>query len=148
MVTQEQIARRLGISRQLVTFALSGYPQVSPESRERILTAAKKMGYRPNPHARALKRGRTGIIALWVPDQISSHYTHVVQELNRLVKQKRYELIISEVGNGIAGQILSHVPVDGVIAVDAPDAVREHLQSDAARNIPVISIGANCFSKT
>ena len=28
MVTQEQIARKLGVSRQLVTFALAGYPQV------------------------------------------------------------------------------------------------------------------------
>jgi len=148
MVTQEHIARKLGISRQLVTFALAGYPQVSPESRKKILAAAKKMGYRPNPHALALKRGRTGIIALWVPDQISSHYTHVAQELNRLVKQNRNELIISEVGNGAAEQILTHVPVDGIIAVDAPDAIRVHLKSAAARNIPVISIGANCFAKT
>ena len=79
MVTQEQIARKLGISRQLVSFALSGYPQVSEKSRQRILAAAKEMGYTPNPHARALRGERTGIIALWVPDQVSSHYTHVAQ---------------------------------------------------------------------
>src|ERR1043166_7511509 len=97
MVTQEQIARKLGISRQLVTFALAGYPQVSKESRLRILAAARKMGYRPNPHARALKHGRTGIIALWIPDQISTYYSHVARELNRLVKQTRHELIVSEI---------------------------------------------------
>lgn len=143
MVTQEQIARKLGISRQLVTFALAGYPQVSRESRKRILAAARTMGYRPNPHARALKRGRTGIIALWIPDQISSHYTHVARELNRLVKHAGQELIVSEVGNAAAEQILSHVPVDGVFAVDAPDAVRAHLRSAVAGSIPIISIGAD-----
>jgi len=143
MVTQEQIARKLGISRQLVTFALAGYPQVSEESRKRILAAARKMGYRPNPHARALKRGRTGILALWIPDQISSHYTHVARELNRLVKHAGRELIVSEVGNAAAEQILSHVPVDGVFAVDAPDAIRAHAHSAVAGSIPIISIGAD-----
>ena len=143
MVTQEQIARKLGISRQLVTFALAGYPQVSEESRRRILAAARKMGYRPNPHARALKRARTGIIALWIPDQISSHYTHVARELNRLVKHAGRELIVSEVGNAAAEQLLSHVPVDGIFAVDALEAVSAHVHSAAAGSIPIISIGAH-----
>lgn len=144
MVTQEQIAQKLGISRQLVTFALAGYPQVSEASRKRILATAQKMGYRPNPHARALKRSRIGIIALWIPDQISSHYTRVARELNHLVKQSKYELIVSDVGNDqSAGQVLSHLPMDGVFAVDAPNAVRAHLASAAAAAIPVISIGAH-----
>ena len=97
MVTQAQIAKKLGVSRQLVTFALSGYPQISQKSRERILTTAREMGYKPNLYARALKKGRSGIIGLWIPDQISTHYTHVARELNRLVKTARYELIVSEV---------------------------------------------------
>jgi len=148
MVTQEQIAKKLGISRQLVTFALAGYPQVSKKSRQRILAASLEMGYRPNPHARALRRGRTGIIALWIPDQISTHYTHVARELNRLVKQASHELIISEVGSVEAEEVLSHVPVDGIIAVDAPEQARAYLESSTARSIPVISMGANYFEKT
>jgi DNA-binding LacI/PurR family transcriptional regulator len=148
MVTQEQIAKKLGISRQLVTFALAGYPQVSAESRKKILAAARKMGYRPNPHARALKRSRTGIIGLWIPDQISTHYSHVARELNRLMKQARHELIVSEVGGASAEQVLSHVPVDGVFAVDAPDAVNAHLESAVAKSVPVISIGAERAEKT
>lgn len=148
MVTQEQIAKKLGISRQLVTFALAGYPQVSAESRKRILAAARRMGYRPNPHARALKRSRTNIIGLWVPDQISTHYSHVARELNRLMKHARHELIVSEVGGASAEQVLSHVPVDGIFAVDAPDAVNAHLASAMAKSVPVISIGAERAEKT
>jgi len=144
MVTQEQIARKLGLSRQLVTFALAGYPQVSDASRQRILAAAQAMGYRPNPHARALKRGRTGILALWIPDQISTHYTCVARELSHLTKAAGHELIITDVGNDRAVErVLSHVPMDGVFAVDAPYAVEAHLQSAAARSIPVISLGAH-----
>ncbi len=142
MITQEQIAKKLGVSRQLVTFALAGYPQVSEASRNRILAAAREMGYQPNPHARALKRGRTGIVALWMPDQISSHYNHVAREMNRLVKQARHELIVSAVVSTEAEEVLSHVPVDAVFAVDAPTQASAYLRLPQARAVPLVNIGA------
>jgi LacI family transcriptional regulator len=147
MVTQAQIARKLGVSRQLVTFALSGYPQISRKSRERILAAAREMGYSPNPYARALKSGRSGLIGLWIPDQISTHYTHVARELNRLVKGSRHELIVSEVSIAEEQQILSHVPMDGIIVVDAPEQTRIYQKSPMASRVPVISIGADGIQK-
>jgi LacI family transcriptional regulator len=106
------------------------------------------MGYRPNPHARALRRGRTGIIALWIPNQISSHYAHVARELNLLVKHAAHELIVSEVGGDNSGEVLSHVPVDGIIAVDAPEQTEAYLAAGASPAIPIISIGAGCWEKT
>ena len=148
MVTQQQIARKLGVSRQLVAFALAGYPQVAQASRQRILTAAQEMGYRPNPHARALRRQRTGIIALFIPNQISTHYNHVARELNRLVRREKQELIISEMDAAEARQTLAFVPVDGVIAVDIPSQARMHRQLLAARAIPLVSMGAACFGET
>jgi DNA-binding LacI/PurR family transcriptional regulator len=147
MVTQAEIARKLGVSRQLVTFALSGYPQISRKSRERILAAAEEMGYCPNPYARALKSGRTGIIGLWIPDQISTHYTHVARELNRLVKAAQHELIVSEVSIAEEQKILSHVPMDGIIVVDAPDQARIYQKSAMASRVPIISIGADGIEK-
>jgi LacI family transcriptional regulator len=148
MVTQAQIASKLGVSRQLVTFALAGYPQVAKESRERIVAAALEMGYRPNPHARALRFKKTGIIALWIPDQISTHYTHVARELSRLVKGSGHELIISEVGVSDMKQIWSHVPVDGIVAVDASKAVQAELQALATKAVPLVSLGAYCADGT
>jgi DNA-binding LacI/PurR family transcriptional regulator len=144
MVTQAEIARRLGVSRQLVTFALSGYPQISEESRQRILAAAREMGYRPNPYARALRKGRSGIIGLWIPDQISTHYTHVARELNRLVKATGHELIVSEVSIAEEQQMLSHVPMDGIFIVDAPEQAKIYRKSPMAARVPIISLGANC----
>ena len=148
MVTQAQIARKLGVSRQLVTFALAGYPQISQESRERILAAAREMGYSPNPYARALKKSRSGIIGLWIPDQISTHYTHVARELNRLVKAARHELIVSEVSIAEEQQMLSHVPMDGIFVVDAPEQAEIYQKSVATSKAPIVSMGANCFKNT
>jgi len=148
MVTQAQIAAKLGVSRQLVTFALSGHPHVAKESRELILATANEMGYRPNPHARALKRKRTGIVALWIPDQISTHYNHVARELSRLVKQAGQELIVSEIGGADMNQIWSNVPVDGIFAVDAAEAVFRELEAMAGKSVPIVSIGAHGSAKT
>ncbi len=145
MVTQAQIARKLGVSRQLVTFALSGYPQISKKSRNRILAAAREMGYQPNPYARFLKKGRSQIIGLWIPDQISTHYTHVARELNRLVKAAQHELIVSEVSIAKEQQMLSHVPMDGIIVVDAPDQAEIYRKSAMASRAPIISMGASYF---
>lgn len=148
MVTQAQIAAKLGVSRQLVTFALSGYPHVAKESRELILATANEMGYRPNPHARALKRKRTGIVALWIPDQISTHYNHVSRELSRLVKQAGQELIVSEIGGADMNQIWSNVPVDGIFAVDASEVTMRELESMAGKSVPIVSVGAHGSKKT
>ncbi len=148
MVTQAEIARKLGVSRQLVTFALSDYPNVAKESRERILAAALEMGYRPNPHARALRRKRTGIIALWIPDQISTHYNHVAREMGRLVKQAGQELIISEVGESDMKQLWSNVPVDGIFAFDTSKAVQKELEALAVKSVPVVAVGTSRSLKT
>jgi len=121
---------------------------VAKASRQRILAAARELGYRPNPHARALQRKRTGLIALWIPDQISTHYSHVARELNRLVKQARHELIVSEVGPTGAKQILTHVPVDGVMAVDFPGQMKVFSQSRAMLSVPLISMGTAGHGKT
>lgn len=143
MVTQLDIARKLGISRQLVTFALANYPQVSPASRKLIQATALKMGYQPNPHARALKEGKTGIVALWLPNQISSHFDHVTREMTRLVKKDHFELIVSEVGAATASQVLSHVPTDAIFMLDAPRQVLADLSTLPHPKVPMISMGAS-----
>jgi LacI family transcriptional regulator len=68
--------------------------------------------------------------------------------LGRLLKQSRHELVIAEVSGDGAEQVFSHVPVDGIVAVDARSLVEAHLQTVANRNLPIISIGADCSERT
>jgi len=53
------VARLAGVSVASVSFALNGLPGVAEETRRRILAAAADLGYRANPQAQALRRGRT-----------------------------------------------------------------------------------------
>ncbi|MEV7971410.1 LacI family DNA-binding transcriptional regulator [Sphaerisporangium sp. NPDC088356] len=62
-----EIARRSGVSRSTVSYALSGKRPVSEETRQRIQAVIDELGYRPNATAKALKEGRTRTIALVIP---------------------------------------------------------------------------------
>lgn len=62
-----EIARRAGVSRSTVSYALSGKRAVSEETRRRILSVIDEADYRPNAAARALKEGRTRTIGLVIP---------------------------------------------------------------------------------
>jgi LacI family transcriptional regulator len=53
------VARMAGVSVASASFALNGQPGVADDTRRRILAIAAQLGYRANPQAQALRRGRT-----------------------------------------------------------------------------------------
>ena len=59
MVSLKDISVRCGVSVATVSKALNGHKDVSEATRERLMKAAKEMGYFPNSQARALKTNRT-----------------------------------------------------------------------------------------
>ncbi len=62
-----EIARRAGVSRSTVSYALSGKRPVSAATARRINEVIAELGYRPNASARALAEGRTRTLGLVIP---------------------------------------------------------------------------------
>ncbi|MFD6415825.1 LacI family DNA-binding transcriptional regulator [Streptomyces sp. NPDC060194] len=62
--TVADIARRAGVSKVAVSYALNGRPGVSESTRSRILAIAEEIGWRPNSAARALRGARAGAVGL------------------------------------------------------------------------------------
>src|SRR5919202_5013807 len=62
--TIADVARRAGVSRTAVSFAINGRPGVGDETRGRILRAAEELGWEPSVRARALTRARSGAVGL------------------------------------------------------------------------------------
>ena len=60
----KQLAQHLDLSVSTVSRALNGYTDISEETRERTLRAAKALGYSPNTLAKRLAEGRTGTVAV------------------------------------------------------------------------------------
>lgn len=80
-VTQGDVARRAGVAPKTVSNVISGYPHIRDEVRARVVAAIDELGYRPNRAAQSLRTGRSGVIALAVPELDVSYFA----ELTRLV---------------------------------------------------------------
>ncbi len=59
-----EFAKHLDLSVWTVSRAINGHPEVKEETRRRVLAAMEAVRYRPNPLARGLGRGRTGLIGV------------------------------------------------------------------------------------
>ena len=66
------VARLAGVSQQTVSRVVNGSPSIRPQTRTRVQEAIDRLGYRPNSAARALVKGRTGILG--VINTASAHY--------------------------------------------------------------------------
>ncbi len=61
-VTQEDVARKAGVSRSVVSYVLNNGPRmVSEETRQRVLDAISELEYRPNEFAQRLKQGTDAV---------------------------------------------------------------------------------------
>jgi DNA-binding LacI/PurR family transcriptional regulator len=65
-VTINDVARAAGVSKGLVSLALNDRRGVAPETRDRILEAARELGWSPNPSARGLSTKRAYALGLIV----------------------------------------------------------------------------------
>jgi LacI family transcriptional regulator len=57
-ITQKDLARALGVDKSTVSLALRNHPSIPATTRKRVKTAAKEMGYRPDPALATLARHR------------------------------------------------------------------------------------------
>lgn len=67
IITQRDIANRVGVSVTAIAHALGGYSDVAEATWQRILQVAGESHYYPNAAARQLRSGLTDTIGLIVP---------------------------------------------------------------------------------
>ena len=59
-----EVAAAAGVSRTTASDALNAVGRIDPGTRDRVVAAARELGYRANPHARRLRGARSGMIAI------------------------------------------------------------------------------------
>jgi LacI family transcriptional regulator len=66
-ITIRDIAKRSGLSIGAVSRALDGYPDISEETRQKVIEIAREMGYVPNQAARHLRRKKADAVGYILP---------------------------------------------------------------------------------
>jgi DNA-binding LacI/PurR family transcriptional regulator len=67
VATIHDVAKYAGVSISTVSYVLSGVRPVSESTKQKVLDAMEALGYRPNPHARALSSKESHLLALFIP---------------------------------------------------------------------------------
>lgn len=145
--TLASVAERVGVSRTTVSNAYSHPDQLSQELRERIFAAARELGYPgPNPSARALSLGRTGVVGLVFPESLSFAFDDPVAQaslagMGTACDDLGLALLLIPTSAEQAGglEIVRSAACDGLILYSLPD---DHplVEAAQAKGIPVVSI--------
>ncbi|MDK9676395.1 LacI family DNA-binding transcriptional regulator [Propionibacterium freudenreichii] len=119
--TRADVARLAGVSTAVVSYVVNGGPRtVAPSTRLRVLNAIKQLNYRPNPSARALKRGSTHMLGLLVTEVLNPFFAEYIDALDEAASKLDRFLVLSvtrEVPDHEAQAVTSLVNqgVDGLI---------------------------------
>lgn len=92
------VAHQAGVSVSTVSRVLNDRPDVAPATRERVLQTIAEMHYYPNAQAVGLSRRRTGVVALVVPDVITSFCTSVIESVQSNLRERGYWLLLAAGG--------------------------------------------------
>lgn len=93
-VSIKDVAREAGVSIATVSRVLNDIDVVNEETKQKVLDAIKKLGYRPNIVARSLKTQRTKTIGILVPDISSKIYPEIVRGAEDVANIYDYNVIL------------------------------------------------------
>ncbi|WP_043834687.1 LacI family DNA-binding transcriptional regulator [Muricoccus aerilatus] len=93
-VTATDVARRAGTSQSAVSRVFTPGASVSPDLRERVMEAARSLGYRPNAIARSLITRRSRIVAVAMADLGNPFYALVLEALSARLQAEGYQILL------------------------------------------------------
>ena len=149
-VTVIDVAKEAGVSRTTVSNVFNGRAKFSPETREAVLAAAKKLGYKPNLAAKSLITNRSCLIGLILPSYVdkntltsSPFYNIIIDAIYSVLQHEAYYDVIifcvpDEEGLLEAATWIDSRNIDGIIAIGQYETA--FIEELDARAIPVVLI--------
>lgn len=142
MVTLADVAKLAGVSKATASRAMNQPQLLSPETRERVVSAAATLGFSANRAARALAKGSTGLVAIVVPTLENSFFTPIIQGAQRAAERSDLHATVTvlQAENDAEQQRLLRLAeqVDGFVLA-SPRASAGFLKTLAARK-PLVTV--------
>jgi DNA-binding LacI/PurR family transcriptional regulator len=96
MVRLQDVAVHAGVSVRTVSNVVNDFPYVAAATRARVQASIDELGYRPNVAARNLRRGRTGLLALVVPEIDSPYFSDLAARTVRIAERSDWTVLIDQ----------------------------------------------------
>ncbi|MFE5670260.1 LacI family DNA-binding transcriptional regulator [Agromyces sp. NPDC056523] len=146
-VTLADVAAKAGVSASTASLAFSGSGPVSDATKERVLAAAAELGYGgPDPRARSLRRGRSGIVGVVLEERVRAAFLDPVkiQTLDGLTEGiaplKAGLLLLTDSGDDEAPVSIDTAPLDAVVLIGCSPRFQSQVESLQRRGIPIVAI--------
>jgi len=97
--TVRDVAALAGVSPKTVSNVINGGVVVRPETRSRVEHALAELDYVPNLSARGLRNGRSGAIALTLPEMASAYSAELAQWFVELARDRGWTVQLDQTGN-------------------------------------------------
>ena len=97
--TMHDVARLAGVSIKTVSNVVNGYPHIRETTRARVLAAIDELDYQLNVAARNLRTGRTGIIALAVPELGLPYFAELADSVIEAADVQGLTVLIEQTGS-------------------------------------------------
>jgi LacI family transcriptional regulator, repressor for deo operon, udp, cdd, tsx, nupC, and nupG len=94
--TLREVAERAGVSVRTVSNVVNDFPQVAPETRARVQRVLDELGYRPNAVARNLRNGRSGLIALVLPELDVPYFAELTRAVIEQAALAGYTVVVDQ----------------------------------------------------
>lgn len=149
-VTIKDIASRLGISASTVSRALKDHPDISVETRLKVQTLAKKLGYKPNTIALSLRSSRSYTIGVIIPQIVHHFFSSVISGIENIASQNGYNVMIYQSNETYERELMNiqammSSRVDGIIMSITKETLdAEHLEEIASNNVPIVFFDRSC----
>lgn len=98
MATIADVAKAAGVSPMTVSNVINGHRHVRDSTRAKVLSAMAELDYRVNVAARNLRKGRTGVICLAVPEVNRPYYGQFAGAIIAAAQRHRLRVSIEQTG--------------------------------------------------
>lgn len=99
-VTIRDVARAAGVSRQTVTRAINDMPEISAQTRERVMRTVDELGYRPNRFAIDLFKQRTHTIGLLVRTFRNPYFAELADAVINEMQRRGWQVVVGTADQG------------------------------------------------
>ncbi|GAB3620434.1 LacI family DNA-binding transcriptional regulator [Glutamicibacter endophyticus] len=137
-VTLKQVAETAQVSRAAASFALSGRPGVSEDTRNRVLKIAAELGYSPNQTAQNLRSSRTGIVAVYLPENVSALGYYMEATFGIIDAAELSGRTVTLVPHTNGAPHATRLNADGLIIID-PTLEDPHVDKLLGLGLPVVT---------
>lgn len=93
-ITIKDLAQQLGVNPSTISRALKDHPDISPALREQVKQLAETLHYRPNPLAVHLRRRKSNLVGLIVPNITMFFYPYLIEGIEAVLHQHGYSLLM------------------------------------------------------